>query len=203
MKVSFMKKLISDCIRRMLGCHSVQNIFLFRQLEKTIILPVVLYWCETWNKYWNWNKYYLSGHYPSSCFHLKTRRFGDLFLSRSSGKTYSVGHFSSLKHALSLLSLLSLHQSFSGNGFQRHIFFCFSVHAVTARRLSPNYLKSRSDLLITPRHGPHRKHLFEQLFYYGTQLSHGPRREHGFPVSPLVRVRNLLPSNGSTYYSIQ
>jgi hypothetical protein len=34
-------------------------------------------------------------------------------------------------------------------------------------------------------------------FFYCTvtQLSHGPRKEHCFPVSPLVLVRNLLPSN--------
>jgi hypothetical protein len=43
-----------------------------------------------------------------------------------------------------------------------------------------------------------------QYFLYccGTQLWHGPRREHRFPVSPLVRVRNLLPSNGSTCYNV-
>jgi hypothetical protein len=29
-----------------------------------------------------------------------------------------------------------------------------------------------------------------------TQLSRGPLREQRFPASPLVRVRNMLPSNG-------
>jgi hypothetical protein len=28
------------------------------------------------------------------------------------------------------------------------------------------------------------------------QLPHEPCREHRFPVSPLLRVKNLLPSNG-------
>jgi hypothetical protein len=44
-------------------------------------------------------KYYVSEHYPSSCLYLKTpsclffktQSFGDWILSRSSGKTYSVG----------------------------------------------------------------------------------------------------------------
>jgi hypothetical protein len=37
-------------------------------------------------------KYYVFGHYPSSCpFLKKTQRFGDWILSPSSGKTYSVG----------------------------------------------------------------------------------------------------------------
>jgi hypothetical protein len=35
-------------------------------------------------------KYYISRHYPSSCFYLKTQRFGDWILSPSSGKTYPV-----------------------------------------------------------------------------------------------------------------
>jgi hypothetical protein len=42
---------------------------------------------ETYVKY----KYYVSGHYPSSCLYLKTQTFGDWILSASSGKTYSVG----------------------------------------------------------------------------------------------------------------
>jgi hypothetical protein len=44
-------------------------------------------------------KYYVSGHYPSSCLylktscclHYKTQRFRDWILPLSSGKTYSVG----------------------------------------------------------------------------------------------------------------
>jgi hypothetical protein len=97
--------------------------------------------------------------------------------------------------ALSLLSLLCL-QSFSGNGFQQRSLFSFRFHALTARRLSPNQLNSRLVLLRTPRHAPHRKHRLQQLFYCFTQLSNGPRRESLFPVNPLVRVRNLLSSNG-------
>jgi hypothetical protein len=38
----------------------------------------------------NFNKHYVSGRYPSSCFYLK-RRFGDCILSPSSGRIYSVG----------------------------------------------------------------------------------------------------------------
>jgi hypothetical protein len=34
-------------------------------------------------------EYYISGHYPSSCFYVK-QRFGDYTLSPTSGKTYSV-----------------------------------------------------------------------------------------------------------------
>jgi hypothetical protein len=37
------------------------------------------------------HKYSVFWHYPSSCFYLKTQRFGDWILSPSSGKTYSVG----------------------------------------------------------------------------------------------------------------
>jgi hypothetical protein len=109
--------------------------------------------------------------------------------------------YSSLQHAINPLSLLCLYQS-SGNGFQRRNLLSFCVHALTARRLSPNYLNSRLVLLITPRHGLHRKHRFRQFFYcYVRQLSYVPRREQVFPVSPLVRVRNLLPSNGPTCYN--
>jgi hypothetical protein len=53
--------------------------------------------------------------------------------------------------------------------------------------------------MIQLRSGQHRKLRFQQLFCCCfTQLSHGPRRKHRFPVSPLVRVRNPLPSNGAT-----
>jgi hypothetical protein len=41
----------------------------------------------------------------------------------------------------------------------------------------------------------HIKHLFQQFCCCVSQLPHGPRREHFFPVSLWVRVRNLLPSN--------
>jgi hypothetical protein len=64
-------------------------------------------------------------------------------------------------------------------------------------------------LLITPQHGPHRKHWFQQFYCCVMQLSHGLRREHIFPVSPLVCVRNILPSNRrclqslSTVYMLQ
>jgi hypothetical protein len=44
--------------------------------RKKDVLPTRLY------------NYYVSGHYPSSCFNcLKTQRFGDLILSLSSGGT--------------------------------------------------------------------------------------------------------------------
>jgi hypothetical protein len=53
-----------------------------------------------------------------------------------------------------------------------------SAYVLTGWRMSHNWLNSRLVLLILPWHGPHRK--------------------HRFPVSTctLVRVRNLLPSNG-------
>jgi hypothetical protein len=43
---------------------------------------------------------------------------------------------SSLQHALNLLSLMYLHQSLSGNGFQRRSFLSFRVHVLTDQRLS-------------------------------------------------------------------
>jgi hypothetical protein len=104
--------------------------------------------------------------------------------------------YNSLQHALSLLSLLYFHQVLLGNGFQRHSFLNFCVHVLTGWRMSHNWLNSRSVLLITPWHRPHRKHHFQQFYCYVMQLSHGPHREDLFPVSLLVCVRNMLPSNG-------
>jgi hypothetical protein len=82
-----------------------------------------------------------------------------------------------LEHALSLFSLLYLHRLSPGNGFQRRSFLGFRVYVLSAWRLSHNQPNSTLALLIIPRHGP--------------------RREHSFPVTPLVHVRNLLPRNGS------
>jgi hypothetical protein len=45
---------------------------------------------------------------------------------------------SSLQHVLSLLSLLCLYRSLSGNGLQRRRFLNFRVHKLTGRRLSHN-----------------------------------------------------------------
>jgi hypothetical protein len=62
-------------------------------------------------------------------------------------------------------------------------------------------LNSRLVLLVT-----RGKHCFQQFNCYVIQLSHGPRREHLFPVSPLMHVRYLLRSNvhclQSNYLSI-
>jgi hypothetical protein len=65
-----------------------------------------------------------------------------------------------------------------------------SLHCTALTRL---YSVGR---VIQPRSGPYRKHRFQQFHYCVTQLSHGPRGEHSIQVSPLVRVRNLLLSNG-------
>jgi hypothetical protein len=95
------------------------------------------------------------------------------------------------------LGMKVTNQNLSGNGFQRHNFLSFCVHVLTGRRLSHNLLNSRLILLRTPQHRPHRKNCFQQFFYRcNTQLSHILCREHLFPVSQLVSVRNLLPSNG-------
>jgi hypothetical protein len=73
----------------------------------------------------------------------------------------------------SLLGLLYLRRLSPGNGFQSRSFLSFRVHVLTGRRLYHNWLNSRLVLLITPRHGP--------------------RKEHHFPVSTLVLVRNVSP----------
>jgi hypothetical protein len=103
---------------------------------------------------------------------------------------------SSLQHVLSLLSLLCLHQSLSGNGFRHHRSLNFRVHILTGRRMSHNWLNSGLVMLITRRQGPHIKHRFQRCYCCVTQLSQERRREHCFPFSPLVRVRNLLPISG-------
>jgi hypothetical protein len=108
----------------------------------------------------------------------------------------AIANSHSLQHVLSLLSLLCLHQSLSGNGFQRRTSLNFRIHVLTVRRPFHDKLNSRLVLLITPRHGQHRKHRFQQLYCCDIQLSRGLRKENRFPVSPLLRVRNLLPSNG-------
>jgi hypothetical protein len=58
-------------------------------------------------------------------------------------------------YALRLLSLPYLHQSLSGNGFERRSFLNFRVHALACPRLSQ--LNSRAVLHITPWNGPQRK----------------------------------------------
>jgi hypothetical protein len=50
--------------------------------------------------------------------------------------------YNSLEHALSVLSLLCLHQSLSGNSFQHRCYLRFCVHAITGRWLSPNQLNA-------------------------------------------------------------
>jgi hypothetical protein len=75
-------------------------------------------------------------------------------------------------------------------------------HQPPTFRFDYNWLKSRLVLLITPRRGRHRKHRFQQFYCCVKQLSHGSHREHIFPVSPLVRVRNLLPRNGRCLQSL-
>jgi hypothetical protein len=66
------------------------------------------------NKYTGIYKYYVFGHYPSSCLYLKTvlfifkaQRFGDWVLSPSSGKTYSKNIILVLMyHSYKLLDLI-------------------------------------------------------------------------------------------------
>jgi hypothetical protein len=65
-------------------------------------------------------------------------------------------------------------------------------------QLAPLYSNQLNYLhwqFITPRHGLRRKHS-SSSFYIVMKVSHWPRREHRFQDSPLVRVWNLLPSNG-------
>jgi hypothetical protein len=105
---------------------------------------------------------------------------------------------SSLQHVLSLLSLY-FHQSLPDDGSQQcPMLPCSrSYWLVTVPQLS-----STRFLFTTPWHRLYRKHLLQQLFYWCvTQLSHGKHREHLFPVSPLVRVKNLLPSNEHCLHS--
>jgi hypothetical protein len=105
--------------------------------------------------------------------------------------------YNSLQHTLRLLSMLYLHRFSPSHGFQHHSFLSFRVHILTGRWMPHNQLNSRLVLLITTRHGSHREQHFKQFFYCcSTQLSHRLHREHHFPVSPLMHVRNLLPNNG-------
>jgi hypothetical protein len=58
---------------------------------------------------------------------------------------------------------------------------------------------SNSSQQLNPTHQPTRStslHWTEPTPLSAYTIRHGPRREHQFPVSSLVRVRNLLPSNG-------
>jgi hypothetical protein len=102
---------------------------------------------------------------------------------------------SSLQHAIYLLSLLCLHQSLSGNGFNAvgtSAFVFTNLLAgdclLTNQTLDLSYLKYLGTERIenTAFNHPLLNH----------EAVHGPRREHLFPVSPLMRARNLLPSNG-------
>lgn len=57
-------------------------------------------------------------------------------------------------------------------------------------------------MFISRLQGPQRKHCFQEFFYCCvTQMSHAPSREHLFAGISLVRVTNLLPSNGATCYN--
>jgi hypothetical protein len=108
---------------------------------------------------------------------------------------------SSLQHVLSLLSLLCFHQLLPGDGSQQ----CPLLPCSRSYRLVtvPQLIKSQTCPAYNIWHGPHIKHLSQQLFYCCvTQLSHGPRRERRFSVRPLVRVRNLMPSNGRCLESL-
>jgi hypothetical protein len=59
-------------------------------------------------------------------------------------------------------------------------------------------------LLITSRHGPHRKHRSSVCFIHCCVRSHwrGLCRKHRFPASPQAHIRNLLPSNGRCLESL-
>jgi hypothetical protein len=123
----------------------------------------------------------------------------------------------SLQHALSLFSLLWLHQSLLSIGFQCRKFPLLRVPELY-QRLSYRLLTvtAHNDwtavfwithqptlhfhalhclliivLLITFWHGLHRKH---QSSIAVQLLLSKPHRKHRFPVSPLVHARNLLPS---------
>jgi hypothetical protein len=117
---------------------------------------------------------------------------------------------SSLQHALSLLSLLHLHRLPPRNGFQSRSFLSFHVHVLTGRWLSHKKL-THINLLIfllpsqdsfataaAPRYTASAQTAQKtppQWFYCCiTQLSHGPHREHRYPLTPLLHVTNLLLS---------
>jgi hypothetical protein len=81
-------------------------------------------------------------------------------------------------------------------GLMTRYLILFGFPSIRINLLPFYWLNSELILFIPHRHGPHRKHSFQQLHFCVTQLSHGPRREQLFSVSPLVHVRNMLPSNG-------
>jgi hypothetical protein len=121
--------------------------------------------------------------------------------------SHSAIYYSTL---LGLLSLLCVYR-LPGNGFNN--VKCFHAYVLIDWRLSHNCRLS-TELDSSPLHctnwtEPGRssdtasertnieENRFQQFFYCCvTQLSHGTRREYCFPVSPLVRVRYMLPSNG-------
>jgi hypothetical protein len=83
---------------------------------------------------------------------------------------------SSLELVLSLRGRLCLQQSLPGDESNNVI--CIRVHVLTCWRLYHNWFIPIS-LLITLRHGPHRKHLFSVAISYCCVASHrsGPRRK--------------------------
>jgi hypothetical protein len=148
--------------------------------------------------------------------------------------------YNSLQHALSLFSLLCLNQSLSSNGFQRRTFPllwipelspCLSYQltatfhkartsdSLTQRpthfaSVNSNALHSLIVLLITPRHGPHRKHRpYVAPFIVAYEvISTGSVENTAFqPVHwrmlgifclPRELFAESLVSNGSSCYSI-
>jgi hypothetical protein len=105
-----------------------------------------------------------------------------------------------IENVLSLFNLLCLHQLFPDNGFYQWWFFSFCSHFITStaptksslHRLPYNWLTFKLASVIKSRHGPRRKHCFQQFLYCCTWTC---CRGNLF-------VSWSLPSKGSTCYNI-
>jgi hypothetical protein len=78
-----------------------------------------------------------------------------------------------------------------------------STALLASEYLTANALLQLTELCTSPRDEPDRKHLSQQFNFCVTKKSHGPRREHLFPVTPLMSITNLLRQIRSNCHFLQ